>query len=254
MTNNSDFESYKAKEKVKSLALLLVFGIILGGVWEYQKTQTSLDSVWILYNVTNEVDGLSNQKAEKVEVIETSKEEVVEAEKVEVVETPKEEVVEAEKVEVVETPKEEVVEVEKVEVVETTKEDGQQEVVENEVDKNAAGEFLGYMGEIKDKLNSIDIPVMALDKIVVKIDESKPLEENANFKDGEIEIYDSELGVVGVEKVEIVTEKDESQKEEVTDNQSVENKEENSQEIIEEEVEETIDMMKNIINRNMEEK
>ena len=238
MTNNSDFESYKAKEKVKSLALLLVFGIILGGVWEYQKTQTSLDSVWILYNVTNEVDGLSNQKAEKVEVIETSKEEVVEAEKVEVVETPKEEVVE----------------VEKVEVVETTKEDGQQEVVENEVDKNAAGEFLGYMGEIKDKLNSIDIPVMALDKIVVKIDESKPLEENANFKDGEIEIYDSELGVVGVEKVEIVTEKDESQKEEVTDNQSVENKEENSQEIIEEEVEETIDMMKNIINRNMEEK
>ncbi len=222
MTNNSDFESYKAKEKVKVLVLLLVFGIMLGGVWEYQKAQTSLDGVWIVYNVTNEVDGLSNQKAEKVEVIET--------------------------------PKEEVVEVEKIEVVETPKEDGQQEVVENEVDKNAAGEFLGYMGEIKDKLNSIDIPVMALDKIVVKIDESKPLEENADFKEGEIEIYDSERGVVAIEKVEIVTEKDESQKEEVTDNQSVENKEENSQEIIEEEVEETIDMMKNIINRNMKEK
>ncbi len=271
MTNNSDFESYKAKEKVKSLALLLVFGVILGGVWEYQKTQTSLDSVWIVYDLKEVKFVEANKKTKDDEarvIVEPLVEDGAKEIKAEVAEEVLEPKVSDEKNEAIlqdieEKGKDEDVSLEeKNEVVETKgvdedKSSDEQVVEEVKIEvqeQDAVYELLGYMGEIKDKLNNVEVPVLVLDKVIVKAEESKPLEENANFKDGEIEIYDSELGVVGVEKVEVVTENDESQKTEEGNTQVIENKEENIEDKPEEVIEETIDMMKNIVNRNMEEK
>ena len=38
MNTNNDIEKIKAKEKVKVLTLLLVFFVLLGGIWEYQNS------------------------------------------------------------------------------------------------------------------------------------------------------------------------------------------------------------------------
>ena len=49
MNNIEDVEKLKAKDKVNVLMLLLMFAIIGGGVWEFFKSQTSLDKMIVVY-------------------------------------------------------------------------------------------------------------------------------------------------------------------------------------------------------------
>lgn len=49
MNTNNDIEKIKAKEKVKVLTLLLVFFVLLGGIWEYQNSYLPLDNIVVVY-------------------------------------------------------------------------------------------------------------------------------------------------------------------------------------------------------------
>ena len=49
MNTNNDIEKIKAKEKVKVLTLLLVFFVLLGGIWEYQNSYLPLNNIVVVY-------------------------------------------------------------------------------------------------------------------------------------------------------------------------------------------------------------
>lgn len=53
MNTNNDIEKLKAKEKVKVLTLLLVFLVLLGGIWEYQNSYLPLDNMIVVYKPYN---------------------------------------------------------------------------------------------------------------------------------------------------------------------------------------------------------
>ena len=236
MVNDANLEKIKAREKVKVWALLLLFCGALSGVWEYYKTQTSLSEILVVYapNVTNDI----NNDVVEIKPIEQNIKTVEE-------EAPRQESkIDIEEDKVVEN-------LENAEV----KEVEQEEVnIDNESSNDAVGELLNYMGDVKERLNNVTMPEIALDKVIERVEEIKPKEEIITFKEGELEIYDTNKGVVAVEKVEIVKDDDESQELKKDDTQVLENKEENVNIENVEVVDGTIDMMKSIVERNMDEK
>ena len=74
MNTNNDIEKIKAEEKVKVLTLLLLFFVLLGGVWEYQKSHSSLDSIIVVYKSSNEEIGEEKRVVDN-NVVENVKEE-----------------------------------------------------------------------------------------------------------------------------------------------------------------------------------
>ena len=225
-----------AKEKVKFMFGCLLFVVAVGGVWEILKSQAPLDSVVVVYNVKKNVEYV-------VEVKEPEKhEEVVVNENVE----------------------------EKVVVEEVKKE------IENKSLKNeqAMEEFLGYLKQIKSNVEGVSDKEFVLDKI--KIDEKKEdVVNDVSFKNGQIEVYDSDKGIVdviieekvdevldviseekinekvneeiSVEVVEEVIENHESLNNDVVLEEVIENKEENSAKDTVEEEGETVNLMESII-------
>ena len=110
-----------------------------------------------------------------------------------------------------------------------TKEDVvlEEKTVESEIKEtsyeNVGVEFLNYIEQIKADVEDIEPKVFVLDRIVLEKKEVEKIEEMP-FKDGQIEVYDSEKGVVDV----IVEEKNNVETaiaEEVSEVESVEEKE-----------------------------
>ena len=177
-----------AKEKVKFMFGCLLFVVAVGGVWEILKSQAPLDSVVVVYNVKKNVEYV-------VEVKEPKKHEEV----------------------VVNVNVEEKV------VVEEVKKEIENKSLKNE---QAMEEFLGYLKQIKSDVEGVSDKEFVLDKI--KIDEKKEDAVNdVSFKNGQIEVYDSDKGIVDViieEKVDEVLDviSEEKIKEEVNEEISVE--------------------------------
>ena len=169
-------------------------------------------------------------------------------------------------VEAKEPEKHEIVNIEENVVVEDKKE------IESKILKNeqAIGEFLGYLKQIKSDVEGISDKEFVLDKI--KIDEKKEeVVEDVSFKNGQIEVYDSDKGVVdviveekidevdegkseekineeiSVEVIEEVVENHESLKNEEALKEVIDNKEENSADVVADIENETVNLMENII-------
>ena len=224
MNNNSNFEKVKAKAKVKLMALLFVFCGTLSGVWEYYKAQTSLNEVLVVYAPK------VIESVEKVRVVENN---VIEDDEA--------------KPDVVEKVVTEVSESNDTIIAEVTREETKIETNDN---ADSVNELLEYMGDVKERLNDINMPEISLDKVIAEKYEDEIVENVVQFKEGELEIYDSNKGVVAIEKVEVVNENLESQEESLKEEQVIENKEEkNVAEIVETE-DGTIDLMKTIVNRD----
>lgn len=229
-----------AKEKVKFMFGCLLFVVAVGGVWEILKSQAPLDSVVVVYNVKKNIEYVVEVKDPK------NHEEVVVNENVE----------------------------EKVVVEEVKKE------IENKSLKNeqAMEEFLGYLKQIKSDVEGVSDKEFVLDKI--KIDEKKEdVVNDVSFKNGQIEVYDSDKGIVdviieekvdevldviseekinekvnekvneeiSVEVVEEVIENHESLNNDVVLEEVIENKEENSADVVVDIENETVNLMENII-------
>ena len=91
MNTNNDIEKIKAKEKVKVLTLLLVFFVLLGGIWEYQNSYLPLDNIVVVYKPVSK-EAINNEEGELKEKTEVIKEENKiedKAEKVEVIDNSK---------------------------------------------------------------------------------------------------------------------------------------------------------------------
>ena len=173
-------------------------------------------------------------------------------------------------VEAKEPEKHEIVNIEENVVVEDKKE------IENKSLKNeqAMEEFLGYLKQIKSDVEGVSDKEFVLDKI--KIDEKKEdVVNDVSFKNGQIEVYDSDKGIVdviieekvdevldviseekinekvneeiSVEVVEEVIENHESLNNDVVLEEVIENKEENSAKDTVEEEGETVNLMESII-------
>ena len=233
MVNDANLEKIKAREKVKVWALLLLFCGALSGVWEYYKTQTSLSEILVVYvpNVTNNI----NNGVVEIKPVEQNIKTVEEEAQKQETKTDVEEDRVVENLENVEVKQEEV-------------------NVDNESNRDVVGELLNYMGDVKERLNNVTMPEIALDKVIERVEEIKPKEEIITFKEGELEIYDTNKGVVAVERVEIVKDDDESQILKKDIGQVIENNKESVDTENAEVIDGTIDMMKSIVERNMEEK
>ncbi len=166
-------------------------------------------------------------------------------------------------VEAKEPEKHEIVNIEENVVVEDKKE------IESKSLKNeqAIGEFLGYLKQIKSDVEGISDKEFVLDKI--KIDEKKEeVVEDLSFKNGQIEVYDSDKGIVdviveekidevkseekineelSVEVIKEVVENHESLKNEEALKEVIDNKEENSADVVIDIENETVNLMENII-------
>ena len=251
MNNNEEILRIEAKEQVRVFALVVVFLFALGGVWEFKNSQMPLDDLLVVVRGEMENDKVLNNDdvvAIKNEV-KKENEEVVIAEKND------------NKIEKVEEVSHTDVKVEKESQSEMMDNKIESGVISGEESLKLIDDYWNYFKDINAKVESVELN-NRLDKIEAREIVVEKISENP-FKEGVIEIYDANKGVVDVEKV---NEEKESVKKESTEKEVKEEsflKDEKKVEVIEnkeeivkdvEVVDENgaIDMMKNIINGNKE--
>lgn len=251
MNNNEEILRIEAKEQVRVFALVVVFLFALGGVWEFKNSQMPLDDLLVVVRGEMENDKVLNNDdvvAIKNEV-KKENEEVVIAEKND------------NKIEKVEEVSHTDVKVEKESQSEMMDNKIESGVISGEESLKLIDDYWNYFKDINAKVESVELN-NRLDKIEAREIVVEKISENP-FKEGVIEIYDANKGVVDVEKV---NEEKESVKKESTEKEVkeesflkdekkvevIENKEEivNDVEVVDENG--AIDMMKNIINGNKE--
>ena len=202
MNNNEEILRIEAKEQVRVFALVVVFLFALGGVWEFKNSQMPLDDLLVVVRGEMENDKVLNNDdvvAIKNEV-KKENEEVVIAEKND------------NKIEKVEEVSHTDVKVEKESQSEMMDNKIESGVISGEESLKLIDDYWNYFKDINAKVESVELN-NRLDKIEAREIVVEKISENP-FKEGVIEIYDANKGVVDVEKV---NEEKESVKKESTE-------------------------------------
>ncbi|MBE6462434.1 MAG: hypothetical protein E7005_01595 [Alphaproteobacteria bacterium] len=225
MNTNNDIEKIKAKEKVKVLTLLLVFFVLLGGIWEYQNSYLPLDNIVVVYKPVSK-DAINKEEGELKEKTEVIKEENKIKDKSEKVEEIDNSKAMEEFLGYMDEVKNNLQEIEKpVMVLDKIIQEPEIKEEKKEVNPFEDGKLEIYDSE----------------KGIVKVEEVKKVEE----------IKKEEKKVEEIKKEDVKEDKiDESLNIKEIEEQVFESKEENIDGNISDSVDGTIDMMKNIVGKS----